>query len=148
MAISTWLVVGDAFTFFGFLLLCLWELFVVTSLSDLESDILPAKDLCEQLNPFFVPVYVAHFFVSLLALICGKYVQFIVQLPVIVFHARQYLRKKVKLDFMSIRRSDELKRQFQIHYIFIATNVIAFLWSFVTFAVFNSIMFILYFFSD
>ena len=143
---STGIVVGDAFAFFGFLLLCVFELFVNTSLTDLESDLVAAKDLCDQLNPLFLPVSIAHFMFTLLLLLCGKWVQVLVQIPLIVYHFRLFQRQKMYLDFMSIRRADELKIQFKKHYVELGCYLLEFLWAFVTFV--SSLLFqLMYIFS-
>ena len=131
---SAWLVIGDGLSFFIYLVLVVWELFVSTSLNDLESDIIAAKDLCDQLNPFILPAYMLHAGVCLLILCCNKWFLFLLQIPVLVIHIQKYRKKKIRLDFMSVRRADVLEDLFKYHYAHVAFYLLGFLWTFIAFA--------------
>ena len=125
--------IGDSLVFLGFVVFCVYELFVLISLSDLESDLIAAKDFSDQLNPFVLPVYAAHIFVALLALICGKWGQFLFEIPFMLIHYRNYKTSKYRFDFLILRRPEELKKQNKEHAFELVNYLTLFIWSFVGF---------------
>ena len=133
MGTSIGVVVGDSISFLGYIVLCVFQLFILITFTDLEADMVAAKDVTDQINPFVMPAYLFHFFLTVLALTCGKYVQFIFQLVPLLYHIQLYSTQKHHLDFLIIRRSDELKKQTSITSIELVNYICMFIWCFVRF---------------
>ena len=134
MAVSTLLVITDGLSFMSLLVLAFFELYVVTNLLDLRQDYVSAKDMCDRLNPMFLPAYICHMIVTGVLLISGKWVQFLYELPLLLIIARRIFAGKLNFEYLSIRRTDELNQMFKLHCVFIGYYAIGFLFAFVVFA--------------
>ena len=133
MSVTTLLVVGDGISFLSLLFLAFWELFVVTSLLDLKQDLISAKDMCDRVNKYFSTFYIMHFLTAFIILLDGKWVQFLFQIPLIVITVRRIISKDIFLNYLSIRRTDELDASFRLHCFYIGYYGIGFLFAFVLF---------------
>ncbi|KAK2960391.1 putative protein cornichon [Blattamonas nauphoetae] len=128
-------IIMEGITFFIFLLICFYDLYAITSLGDLESDIIASKDLCDTLNPFFYPVLGAHIAGSFLSILSRRPLAFILTIPGIVYYVYKIINHRQKLDFTQIRRADELHRELRQHYFLLAYYVVLFLLFIVLFLV-------------
>ncbi|KZP19581.1 cornichon [Athelia psychrophila] len=63
--------------------------FFIIMFSDLECDYISPTDLCNQLNQFVLPEMAAQAFLALLFLISRQWIAFLLNLPLIIFHARK-----------------------------------------------------------
>ena len=132
-SISTSRVVSEAFTSLSFVGLILWEFFISMNLWDLGHDSMSAKDICDVINPYVIPMYLFHFVVSLILLFLGRWVQFLIQLPIIILHFRLFIRKRAHLDPLTIRRRDTWRPIFLRHCILTGYHLLGFIISFSTF---------------
>ena len=145
MVVSTALVLADGFSFMSLLVLAFIELYVVTNLLDLKQDYISAKDMCDRINPMLLPTYVYHIIVTVMILLSGKWVQFLFELPLLFIIVRRVLTEKIKFDYLSIRRTDELNQMFKLHCVFIGYYAVGFIFAFVVFdsSTFNYAYFLL-----
>ncbi|EMD33096.1 hypothetical protein CERSUDRAFT_118154 [Gelatoporia subvermispora B] len=60
--------------------------FFIIMFSDLESDYINPIDLCNKLNQFVLPENIAHAFLSLLFLISGQWVAFLLNAPLLAYN--------------------------------------------------------------
>ncbi|KAH7828886.1 putative protein cornichon [Monocercomonoides exilis] len=133
--ITTGVVVAGGFIFFIFLLLCFWELYITTTLGDLEADAISAKDLCDQINPFLLPEYVIHAVITLFLLFIRKWIFALFNICLVAFNFRQLYKKKHLFDCMELRRNDVLNQQKKMHYLKLGFFVVCFIWSLISFIV-------------
>ncbi|KAF4621308.1 hypothetical protein D9613_000825 [Agrocybe pediades] len=85
------------------LLFCM--VFFIIMFSDLECDYINPIDLCNKLNQFVLPENAAHAFLTLLFLISGQWVAFLLNLPLVAFNANKIRNKAHMYDATEIFRS-------------------------------------------
>jgi len=90
------------------------QVFELISFADLESDYINPIDLCGRVNQFIVPEVAFHTILTLLFFLTGFWFEFIVNAPLVAWHANSYINKKLYLDATSIFSSlnDEKKRSY------------------------------------
>lgn len=66
----------------------------IITISDYESDYCSSTEVCPRLNPFVMPEYIAHWFLTLLFLLCGSWVAAFLNLPLSVYHFHRFRRDK------------------------------------------------------
>ncbi|CAB90792.2 ER-derived vesicles protein erv14 [Schizosaccharomyces pombe] len=82
----------------------LLQIFCVIMFSDLEMDYINPIDLCNKLNDLVMPEIISHTLVTLLLLLGKKWLLFLANLPLLVFHANQVIHKTHILDATEIFR--------------------------------------------
>lgn len=134
-------ILADGIISVAFVVLGLWEFFVAISIYDVGHDRMSPKDLAKTVNHLILPMYMVHFITCLFILLTGKWIQFLLQVPLLIYHLKLYLSKKAKIDSLTIRRTDTWKKVFFAHTIETGYYTVAFLISFVMF-VFPSSLFL------
>jgi hypothetical protein len=95
--------ISDALLLFG-------SVFFIIMFSDLESDFVNPIDLCLKLNQFVIPDHALHALITFLFLISGQWIDFVLNLPLLGWHAYKYLflirlsQNKFKYDATEIFR--------------------------------------------
>ncbi|KAI5752126.1 hypothetical protein M8J77_014068 [Diaphorina citri] len=69
----------DAFLIF-------FAIFHVIAFDELKVDYKNPIDQCNSLNPLVLPEYLAHAIFNTLFLLCGEFVSFLINLPLLVYH--------------------------------------------------------------
>lgn len=133
MATTTFTVVLGGVSFFCYLILAMWELFVVTSLVDLRRDTISSKDLSEELNHLFIRFYIFHIFAASIQLANDKWIEFLFEVPLILLHCKQYFTNKIKMDWLQIKRNDELHKTLIFHLFHLVYYSFAFITGFIMF---------------
>ncbi|EEB94173.1 hypothetical protein MPER_07057, partial [Moniliophthora perniciosa FA553] len=82
------------------LLFCM--VFFIIMFSDLECDYINPIDLCNKLNQFVLPENIAHAFLTLLFLISGQWMAFLLNAPLLVFNANKIRNKNHMYDATEI----------------------------------------------
>mmetsp|Transcript_5905 Transcript_5905/g.9069 ORF Transcript_5905/g.9069 Transcript_5905/m.9069 type:complete len:150 (+) Transcript_5905:111-560(+) len=90
-------------------------IFSLLLLSDLEHDYLNPTNLCERLNPLQVYEYGGHAFILLLLLLQKSWLAAALNVPLFLWHARRYYRRRHLLDPASV--FVRLKKEYQIRYL-------------------------------
>lgn len=72
---------------------------------DLECDYINPIELCNKLNPYFLPEAVLHAFLASLFLINGYWFVFLLNLPVLAYNVRKFINKNNTLDATEIFRT-------------------------------------------
>jgi len=85
------------------LLFCM--VFFIIMFSDLECDYINPIDLCNKLNQFVLPENAAHAFLTLLFLLSGQWISFLLNLPLVLFNANKIRSKAHWYDATEIFRS-------------------------------------------
>lgn len=73
--------------------------------SDLESDYINPIELCNKLNPWFIPEASVHIFLSALFLVNGFWFVFLLNLPLLAYNVNKFLSKNHLLDATEIFRT-------------------------------------------
>ncbi|KAK2942360.1 putative protein cornichon [Blattamonas nauphoetae] len=129
------LVVVECINFVLYLICLFMEIFTITSLDDLQSDMIASKDLCDQLNPLFIPMLIIRAVGSVLSLVFTRFITTLTTLPLLGYMIYKFVTKRHRLDFTQIRRNDVLNKEKTKQYIFIATDIVVFLMFFILFIV-------------
>ncbi|KAF9456938.1 cornichon [Collybia nuda] len=79
--------------------------FFIIMFSDLESDYINPIDLCNKLNQFVIPENGAHTFLTLLFLLSGQWVAFLLNAPLVAFNANKIYNKNHIYDATEIFRT-------------------------------------------
>jgi len=74
------------------------QVFELISFADLESDYINPIDLCSRINLFILPEVVVHCFLTLLFFLSGFWFEFILNVPLVAWHAYSFVNKKLNLD--------------------------------------------------
>ena len=74
--------IADALLLFG-------AVFFIIMYSDLECDYINPIDLCSKLNQFVLPEFALHGFLWVLFLINGKFVDLLINTPLLVWHVNK-----------------------------------------------------------
>ncbi|KAF8070778.1 cornichon [Lyophyllum atratum] len=69
------------------LLFCM--VFFIIMFSDLECDYINPIDLCNKLNQFVLPENIAHAFLTLLFLLSGQWIAFLLNAPLVAYNANK-----------------------------------------------------------
>ncbi|TFK23934.1 ER-derived vesicles protein ERV14 [Coprinopsis marcescibilis] len=85
------------------LLFCM--VFFIIMFSDLECDYINPIDLCNKLNQFVIPEHAAHAFLTVLFLISGQWVAFLLNAPLVAFNANKIFKKNHMYDATEIFRT-------------------------------------------
>jgi len=87
------------------------QVFELISFADLESDYINPIDLCSRINLFILPEVASHAILTALYLFSGFWFEFLLNLPLVVWHVHSFLNKKLNLDATSIFSSmDDAKK--------------------------------------
>ncbi|PPQ88460.1 hypothetical protein CVT25_011586 [Psilocybe cyanescens] len=78
---------------------------IIIMFSDLECDYINPIDLCNKLNQFVLPENIAHAFLTLLFLLSGQWIAFVLNLPLVLFNANKIRNKAHMYDATEIFRS-------------------------------------------
>ncbi|TCD66547.1 COPII-coated vesicle protein [Steccherinum ochraceum] len=73
--------------------------------SDLEVDYINPIDLCNKLNQFILPEHIAHAFLCVLFLICGQWIAFLINAPLLAFNINKIRGGNHMYDATEIFRS-------------------------------------------
>eukprot|EP00051_Salpingoeca_urceolata_P032490 m.15988 g.15988 ORF g.15988 m.15988 type:complete len:152 (-) comp5130_c1_seq1:43-498(-) len=68
-------------------------LFFLLAFDELKNDHKNPVDVCNNLNPFVLPEYCVHGFLTLMFLGSGHWTSFLVNLPLLVYHVMRYARR-------------------------------------------------------
>jgi len=79
--------------------------FFIIMFSDLECDYINPIDLCNKLNQFVLPENIAHAFLTLLFLLSFQWIAFIINAPLVAYHANKILKKNHMYDATEIFRT-------------------------------------------
>jgi len=74
------------------------KVFLVVSLVDLESDFMNPTDMCRKTNQLVIPEYLAHGLLTFIFLITGNWLEFLINLPLIIFRIFRVRAGKHRLD--------------------------------------------------
>ncbi|ODV93258.1 hypothetical protein PACTADRAFT_61965 [Pachysolen tannophilus NRRL Y-2460] len=81
------------------------QVFFSIMYNDLESDYINPMELCNKLNQYIVPEGCVHLFLSVLLLIKGHWITFLINLPLLAYNANKFYKKKYLLDATDIFRT-------------------------------------------
>lgn len=81
------------------------QVFFTIMYSDLECDYINPIELCNKLNPWFIPEAGVHGFLTMLFLVNGYWFVFLLNLPLFAFNVNKYLKKNHLLDATEIFRT-------------------------------------------
>ncbi|KAH0829191.1 cornichon protein-domain-containing protein [Lanmaoa asiatica] len=79
--------------------------FFIIMFSDLECDYINPIDLCNKLNQFVLPENIAHAFLTILFLLSGQWVAFLLNLPLVLYNANKIRNKNHMYDATEIFRT-------------------------------------------
>eukprot|EP01096_Ripella_sp_DP13-Kostka_P013909 TRINITY_DN6147_c0_g1_i1.p1 TRINITY_DN6147_c0_g1~~TRINITY_DN6147_c0_g1_i1.p1 ORF type:complete len:149 (-),score=73.15 TRINITY_DN6147_c0_g1_i1:4-450(-) len=79
-----------------------FQVFVVILLIDVETDYAHPSDACKKLNPIMLPEYIIHFLITFLLVLHGNYLEFFINLPLVVYHIHRLVSKTYRLDATQI----------------------------------------------
>ncbi|KAL9265483.1 cornichon homolog 1-like protein [Drosera capensis] len=87
----------------------------IICLSDLEADYMNPYESAEKINAIVVPEFIVQGLVCVVFLICGRWIMFLLSLPLACYHLSLYLKREHLLDVTEIFRalSREKKLRFQ-----------------------------------
>lgn len=85
------------------LLFCM--VFYIIMFSDLECDYINPIDLCNKLNQFVIPENAAHGFLTLLFLLSGQWIAFILNAPLVAWNVNKVLNNNHMYDATEIFRT-------------------------------------------
>ncbi|KAK4687939.1 protein cornichon, partial [Tremellales sp. Uapishka_1] len=72
--------------------------------SDLECDYINPIDLCNKLNSFILPEMAAHAFLTVLFLLSGQWLSFLLNAPLVAWNANKFMKQSLFLDATEIFR--------------------------------------------
>ncbi|CAK7892118.1 ER-derived vesicles protein Erv14p [[Candida] anglica] len=81
------------------------QVFFTIMYSDLECDYINPIELCNKLNPWFIPEAGLHAFITVLFLVNGYWFPFLLNLPLLAYNVNKYLKKNHMLDATEIFRT-------------------------------------------
>ncbi|PRT53752.1 ER-derived vesicles protein ERV14 [Wickerhamiella sorbophila] len=81
------------------------QVFFTIMYSDLEVDYINPIDLCNKLNVYLIPEAALQGFVTLLFLITGHWLSFLLNLPISLFNGNQIFKNQYLLDATEIFRT-------------------------------------------
>ncbi|RPB27435.1 cornichon [Terfezia boudieri ATCC MYA-4762] len=81
------------------------QVFFTIMYSDLECDYINPIDLCNRLNTYILPEAAVHAFLSLLFLINGYWMAFVLNLPLLAYNIKKFLDNAHLLDATEIFRT-------------------------------------------
>ncbi|XP_026684529.1 protein cornichon, partial [Diaphorina citri] len=89
--------------------------FQVIAFDELKVDYKNPIDQCNSLNPLVLPEYLAHAIFNLFYVLCGEFVSFLINLPLLVYHINRYRNRPVMsgyglYDPTSIMNADTLNK--------------------------------------
>ncbi|PRP81978.1 ER-derived vesicles protein ERV14 [Planoprotostelium fungivorum] len=73
--------------------------------SDLEADTINPIDMCRHLNAFLLPEIIGHAVLSALFLFTGRFWLFLLNVPLLAWHAYKVSTKSIRLDATQIYRT-------------------------------------------
>ncbi|CAO1633303.1 unnamed protein product [Sympodiomycopsis kandeliae] len=79
--------------------------FYIIMFSDLECDYINPIDLCNKLNQFTLPEMIAHATLTVLFLLSGQWIAFLLNAPLVAFNAKKVTDKNHLLDATEIFRT-------------------------------------------
>jgi len=80
------------------------NVFFLALFSDLEADSINPIDMCKQVNYFIIPEIGVHIFVTVLLLLTGSFIPFLINLPLVIWNLYRFKDKKYLLDPTQIFR--------------------------------------------
>lgn len=81
------------------------QVFFTIMYSDLESDYINPIELCHKLNPWFIPEAGVHAVLTLLFLVNGFWLVFLLNLPLLAYNVNKFINKNHLLDATEIFRT-------------------------------------------
>ncbi|CAI5758225.1 unnamed protein product [Candida verbasci] len=81
------------------------QVFFTIMYSDLECDYINPIELCNKLNPWFIPEAALHGFITILFLINGYWFCFLLNLPLFAYNVNKFYNKNHLLDATEIFRT-------------------------------------------
>ncbi|PWN26600.1 hypothetical protein BDZ90DRAFT_233206 [Jaminaea rosea] len=79
--------------------------FYIIMFSDLECDYINPIDLCNKLNQFILPEMIVHASLTLLFLLSGQWLVFLLNVPLVAWNAKKVMDKNHLLDATEIFRT-------------------------------------------
>ncbi|PWN19109.1 cornichon, partial [Microstroma glucosiphilum] len=79
--------------------------FYIIMFSDLECDYINPIDLCNKLNQFTLPEYIAHAVLTTLFLLTGQWVAFLLNTQLVAYNVNKVMNKNHLLDATEIFRT-------------------------------------------
>lgn len=114
----------------GALLFC--SVYTLLLYADLNADFINPIDLCQYVNRLIVPEYFGHLLLTLLILSRGFLVPTLLNVPLMLFHFRQYLDRRHFLDCTTIyNEKDRRIKTAQIKLIYILVLFFVYLYCFI-----------------
>ncbi|EIM21469.1 cornichon [Wallemia mellicola CBS 633.66] len=102
MGLEAWLYLFSVLASAGLLFTMV---FFIIMFSDLECDYINPIDLCNKLNNFVLPEAAFHGFLTILFLICGQWLTFIINAPLLGFNIRKTINNNNFYDATEIFRT-------------------------------------------
>ena len=81
------------------------QVFFTIMYSDLECDYINPIELCNKLNPYFLPEAALQGFLAILFLVNGFWFPFLLNLPLLAYNVRKFMNKNHLLDATEIFRT-------------------------------------------
>jgi len=72
--------------------------FVLISMSDLESDYINPVDMCNKVNNLVLPEYITQFVLTIVFLLTGNWIEFLLNLPLAIYHILGITKSKYYVD--------------------------------------------------
>ncbi|TIB71143.1 cornichon [Wallemia mellicola] len=104
MGLEAWLYLFSVLASAGLLFTMVFFLQIIM-FSDLECDYINPIDLCNKLNNFVLPEAAFHGFLTILFLICGQWLTFIINAPLLGFNIRKTINNNNFYDATEIFRT-------------------------------------------
>jgi len=102
MGYAAWLFLFSVFAVAALLFI---SIFFIIMFSDLESDYVNPVEMCSKLNPFVIPEAILHGFLTVLFLLSGQWIAFILNAPLLAYNLRKVLTNNYTFDATEIFRS-------------------------------------------
>lgn len=89
-------------------------MYTLICLSDLENDFINPHDSAARINKFVVPEFAGHAGLTVLLLFTGHWIMFLLNLPLLVYHARHYSRNTHLMDVTEIFKDLEAEKRLRL----------------------------------
>lgn len=100
-----WTAILYVFSVLAVAVLLFTTVFYIIMYSDLEADYVNPIDLCNKLNSFTLPEAIGHGALTLLFLLFGQVIAFLINLPLLLYNVQQYRSGAYLLDATEIFRT-------------------------------------------
>ncbi|KAH7828319.1 putative Cornichon protein [Monocercomonoides exilis] len=102
------LVFSVAFTSVLYMILCFLQLYIWSSLNDLEGDIVVPSDVCRQLNPAYITTLILHLLAMVVSIVSKRWLSLVISLPVAALNVYKLWKKSFFLNEETVRRTATL----------------------------------------